>query len=331
MTVRWDPAWTATSSGDANVVVRSSGLSLAVLNAFTGRTVRDVSGELAVDITATGPISSLRPKGVAELRDGGFVIPAYGSSLQGASVVVRFDEREARVERLFARGPEGTLEGRGLVPLASGDAPIQLTLEAKQFRAASSYRYRADIEGTITVGGTPSAPVVGGRIAVLEAALRPDISFLGKAPKPRDPTIRLVSANEPQAAAPPPEPAAAKPSVYEAASIDVVVAIGRNTWIRHEEAALELEGEVHATKRCTAGRRCRGVGSRSRAAGSRSPAARRSIPRSTSSRTTRRASISCTRSSAARRTRPRSRSRASLSSTRRTSCPCCSSASRRAS
>jgi autotransporter translocation and assembly factor TamB len=248
MTVRWDPTWSATSSGDASVVVRSSGLSLAVLNAFTGRTVRDVRGELALDVTATGPIASLRPKGVAELRDGGFVIPAYGSSLQGASVVVRFDEREARVERLFARGPEGTLDGRGLVPLASGDDPIQLTLEAKKFRAASSYRYRADIEGTITVGGTRSAPVVGGRIAVLEAALRPDISFLGKAPKPRDPTIRLVSANEPQAAAPPPEPAAPKPSVYEAASIDVVIAIERNTWIRHEEAAVELEGEVHATK-----------------------------------------------------------------------------------
>jgi translocation and assembly module TamB len=249
MTVRWDPVWSATPSGDASVAVRSSGLSLAALNVFTGRTVRDVRGELAADVVATGPIANLRPKGVVELRDGGLVVPAYGSSLREASVVVRFDQREARVERLFARGPEGTLEGGGVVPLASRDDPIQLTLEAKQFRAASSNRYRADVDGNITIGGEPSAPTVRGRISVLEAALRPDISFLGKAPKPRDPTIRLTAANEPQAAAPPIEPPPAKPGVYEAASIDVVIAIQRNTWIRHEEAALELEGEVHATKR----------------------------------------------------------------------------------
>jgi translocation and assembly module TamB len=252
MTVRWDPAWSATPLGDASVAVRSSGLSLAAFNAFTGRTVRDVQGELAADVTATGPITSLRPKGVVELRGGGFVIPASGSSLREASIVVRFDERAARVEKLFARGPEGTLEGGGVVPLASdsGD-PIDLTLEAKQFRAASSHRYRADLNGKITVGGTPSAPAVHGRVDVLDAALRPDIAFLGKAPKPRDPTIRFVAMNEPQPATPPPTslpPPPPKPSVFEAATIDVVLGIQRNTWIRHEEAAVELEGEVRAAK-----------------------------------------------------------------------------------
>ncbi len=100
----------------------------------------------------------------------------------------------------------------------------------------------------MTIAGTTNAPEVRGRIVVLDAALRPDIAFLGKAPKPRDETIRLVSTGAPQ----PPVPAAPKPppkpSAFDAATIDVTVVIQRNSWLRHEDAALDLEGEVRAQK-----------------------------------------------------------------------------------
>jgi len=190
----------------------------------------------------------LKPQGMLELRQAGFVVPMFGTAVREGSVVVRFDAREARLERLSARGGDGTLEGVGVVPLAATSSePIRLEFDAKRFRAASNHRYRADVEGHVAIGGTPSAPEVRGRIEVLDAALRPDIGFLTKQPKPRDETIRIVSFGAPEPApnaAPVPKP----PSLYDHATIDVAVAIQRNSWIRHEDAAVDLEGEVRATK-----------------------------------------------------------------------------------
>jgi translocation and assembly module TamB len=251
MVARWDPAWSASSTGDAHLTLRSSGLSLAVLNAFAGRSVQKIGGELAADVTATGPFERLRPNGTIELRDGAFTVPEFGTSISEGTILVRFDPARARIEKLFARGVDGTIEGSGVVPYATASSePMNLTIEAKNFRAASSHRYRADIEGRIAVGGTTTAPKVSGRVEVLDAALRPDIAFLGKAPKPRDETIKIVTPGAPEApnpatAAPPPVP---KPDAYQNSTIDVVLAIHRNTWIRHEEAAVDLEGEVRATK-----------------------------------------------------------------------------------
>ncbi|MGH7898882.1 MAG: hypothetical protein ACREQQ_13085, partial [Candidatus Binatia bacterium] len=61
--VRWDPSFQTAANGDANVSIRSSGLSLAALNAFAPRTVQKINGELRADVVATGPIDALRPRG----------------------------------------------------------------------------------------------------------------------------------------------------------------------------------------------------------------------------------------------------------------------------
>ncbi|MGH7898478.1 MAG: translocation/assembly module TamB domain-containing protein, partial [Candidatus Binatia bacterium] len=181
--------------------------------------------------------------------------PATGTSVREGTIQVAFDPALVRIGKLFARAGDGTLEGNGRIPLvAGGPDPLNLSVEAKNFRAASNHRYHSDIAGQLSVTGTMTAPEVRGRVEVLNATIRPDLAFLGKAPKPRDDTIEIVVSGAPKE--PPPEtqqPAAApEPGIYHNSAIDVVLAIHRNTWVRHENATVELEGEVRATKRAAA-------------------------------------------------------------------------------
>jgi translocation and assembly module TamB len=49
-------------------------------------------------------------------------------------------------------------------------------------------------------------------------------------------------------AAPPPPPLPTQPSTFNSLAMDVALIIHRNTWIRHPDAAVELEGNLHVNK-----------------------------------------------------------------------------------
>ncbi len=250
VTARWDPSWRASPAGDATLALRSSGVSLAPLNAFAGRNVEKIQGELAGEVTASGPFDALKPRGSLELRGGEVSIKTLGTAFSEGTVQLRFDPEAIRVDKIFARSGDGTLEGSGTIPLVAGAPdPLRFSVEARKLRAAGSHRYRGDVDASLSVQGTTAAPEVLGRIEVLWAMLRPDLAFLGKKPSERDPTIQIASDEvlpEPAAAAVPPAP---RPRIYEASTLDVTLAIHRNTWVRQEDTAVELEGEVRATKK----------------------------------------------------------------------------------
>jgi len=142
MLVRWDPAWSARPNGDADLALRSSGLSLVALNAFTGRNVREISGELAADVHREGTARPFEAAGNARAPPGGVRRSDVRHGVrERARSWFAFDAREARLERLSARGGDGTLGAFGVVPLAANELradPARIRREALSRRLESS-------------------------------------------------------------------------------------------------------------------------------------------------------------------------------------------------
>jgi len=251
--LRWDPDVVYRIDGDIDLAVKSSGLDLAFLNALLPGTLRNVAGEIVVDLESHGPLDRPAPHGTIALRNGGATITPLGVDVTAATVAVAVAPGAIRVTDLSAASRDGRLSGGGTISMA-GYAPDRLDLRVALDRwpAIATNRYRSDISAEIFCRGTVGAPQVTGSVNVLWGLFRPDLSFLTRAPTKRDPTIRIVSAGVPPpgspAPAPPPVSAAEPSTIYKNAALDVTLTVQRNTWISHADASLELEGKVVARK-----------------------------------------------------------------------------------
>jgi translocation and assembly module TamB len=252
--LRWDPELVYRITGDIDLSVRSSGLDLAFVNALVPGTLRNVTGEIVVDLESHGPLDRPAPRGTIALRNGGATITPLGVDVSAATVAVAVAPDAIRVTDLSAVSREGHLSGGGTISM-TGYAPdrLDLRIALDRWPAIATNRHRSDISAEIFCRGTVGAPQVTGTVDVLWGLFRPDLSFLTKAPTKRDPTIRIVSAGTPPPGAPPtappPAPSAAEPStIYKNTTIDVTLTVQRNTWISHADASVELEGRVVARK-----------------------------------------------------------------------------------
>ncbi len=248
---RWEPAFEARPTGDLDLAVRSSGLSLAFVNAFTQPNAQKVDGALTVDVSVRGPVEAPRPSGSLGLVGGRASLPKLGIDLTDASLDVGFDPEAVRLRSLALRTQSGKIDGTGSIALRNG-APgaARAALSIEHWPAIATPRYAATLDGAITLDGAATAPIVGGRIEVSDVVLKPDIAFLTKQPTERDPTIIVVSGPPPPGTPPPAaaRPPAPKPDFYQASTIDVTTVIRRNSWIKHPSATVEIEGEVRAEK-----------------------------------------------------------------------------------
>ncbi|MGH7858900.1 MAG: translocation/assembly module TamB domain-containing protein, partial [Candidatus Binatia bacterium] len=251
--ISWDGGLRAEPGGDVDLRVRSNGLSLAFANAFGGKSFRDAGGELHADVAVTGPLSHPEARGPVSLRDGTvFLIPLNVSVTEG-TLEAMLDPRSVVLNRLWLRSGEGKIWGEGKVTLAEGEARgLDLLVQADDWPAIRTSRYDAALDGWLSATGALAAPKVYGRIEVTHGVLRPDLAFLTKNPPPPDPTIQVVRSDAPP---PPPEeprepakPERPPPDVFRNALLGVTVVIDRDTWVKHDNATVELEGGVWVDK-----------------------------------------------------------------------------------
>jgi translocation and assembly module TamB len=251
--LRWSPQWQAQATGEMNLRVQSSGLSIAFLNAFSGDAAQSIAGIIAVDVTAQGPMNKPVLRGTFQLQDGGLAIKPLGVQIASINADGKFDGQTVSLRQISARAKDGRLNGSGILSLkdySPEDFKVSFTLS--RWPAIETQRYRATVAGNIEVQGPLRKPSLKGQIEVLNAELRPDLAFLGRGKRPltRDETIIIVRGEEPDQAQTQ-ENKTARPAENELlrdARVDLSVVVPNQAWIRHPEANVELSGKIRAVK-----------------------------------------------------------------------------------
>ncbi len=78
MTLSWNNGWRAEAAGNIDSHIQSSGLSLAFLNAFSGKAIQGIGGEVEVDLQVRGSLDQPLANGFIRLRDGKLTPTALG-------------------------------------------------------------------------------------------------------------------------------------------------------------------------------------------------------------------------------------------------------------
>ena len=251
LALRWASGFEARPLGDIALTIRSTGLNLAVLNAFSGRAVTDIAGQLLLDISLQGPLSEPRPHGTFQIQNGRAELKPLGVKISTISLEGGIGPGAIRIGRLVAKSGKGTLRGGGTIAL-QGYAPhsLSFTLSADRWPAIKTRQYDVRIGADLHCEGRISAPHISGRLAVLRARLRPDLAFLTDKPITQDETITVIPSRtlpeRSEADRRTTTPAQSDPQLP--LTLDLQVHIHRNTRIIHQNASIELAGDVHLTQ-----------------------------------------------------------------------------------
>lgn len=282
----WQGPLVARVRGPLDAEAHCGDLDLRLLRPLVSSSVEALEGQLRCAIRVVGPLEDLDPTGTIELvnvtarpRATGVLI-REGSArldldrdrvvLRSLHAVARRDEassasddakqpdaqlraegtwqHDGRIGQLVFRTPTPTSDGR----LGSGAIEGRLTIERWPILDTRSYALSAS--GEITASGDIGSPRLQGSMRVDEGILRPTLDFLSQGPPSRDPTIHF----EDMPAGPDAQPLQRAPatlvggdriSLYESLALDLSVDLGRDLWIRHPEASVELAGTMRVRKR----------------------------------------------------------------------------------
>ena len=252
MTLSWNNGWRAEATGNIDSRIQSSGLSLAFLNAFSGKAIQGIGGEVAVDLQVRGALDQPLANGFIRLRDGKLTPTALGVQISSITAEGLLEPRGVRISQISARANKGEFNGSGFIALQKFvPQGIDLAIAAKQWPAINTQQYQIEVDGAAKIDGTLAAPRITGKFEVPRGELRPDLSFLdrGNTPVKRDPTITVVSTTVAgNAAAKQESNGQADSELWRSASIDIQVRIPNNLWIRHRNGNVELSGNLRVTK-----------------------------------------------------------------------------------
>lgn len=241
------------ADGGSELRVVASDFDVGVAAPFTGDAARDLRGRVDAAVTVRGTPDDPSPSGTLALRDGYVHVVPLGVTIEDITADADFAPERVNLSGASARAGEGTLELRGGLDLGDGDAgrsSIDLTLAANRWPAIFTDRFKAIVGADVRAAGTLAAPVIAGRVRVMEADLRPDFALLQQnEPPPRDRTIVVVGADVPEPTESEEGAVIETPSVAENVAIDLTVEIERNTWVKRDDSALELAGEVDIDKK----------------------------------------------------------------------------------
>ena len=255
LNLSWDQGWRAEAAGGMDLRAQSAGLSMNFLNAFAGKAIENIAGEVALDLVARGSVQQPDVRGSFRLRDGRLKVVPLGVDVAGLTVVGSLDSRNLIIRELSARAKDGEFRGSGSLALKdySVDA-VKVALTAQRWPAIDTMRYRLLVGGKVDVEGTIAAPVIKGNITVTEGSLRPDLAFLeqSKAPFKRDETIVVINkgaTNQPAVQAGSRKGNGAEDSaLFKNLTLDLTMRAPGNVWVKRADLVSELAGNVRVTK-----------------------------------------------------------------------------------
>jgi len=251
----WHEGWRSEITGDMDVRVKSAGLSLAFLNAYTAKTVSDLGGEISLDLIARGRPAEPTLSGSFRVSDAKVKATLLNVQINSIAAEGSFDNRVIRMQNLSARANDGTFSGSGLLTLKNNQIDnFKLSLTARRWPAIDTRRYRATIGGDVEIDGSLAAPRIIGKIDIAEADLRPDLAFLAHSSTAvkRDDTITVVNrdgAERVVATTNNSNNGLSESELFKKLTLDLTLRMARNVQVKHPDASAELRGNIHATKR----------------------------------------------------------------------------------
>jgi autotransporter translocation and assembly factor TamB len=251
----WHNGFRAEAADGMDLRVQSSGVSLRFLNAFSGKSIEKIAGEISLDVRARGSVKQPDLRGTFRLSDGNVRIVPLGVDINAIAAGGSLDSRSVTVREISAKAKDGEIKGSGSLALKSDYdiGAFKLSLTAQRWPAIETQRYQLKIAGNLDVQGTLAAPKVTGQVTVTEGVLRPDLTFLdqSKVPLKRDETIVIIKDNGTgrQTPSQTKEQPGSADGFLKNASLDLMLRAPGNVWIRHADLISELSGNVRATKK----------------------------------------------------------------------------------
>ena len=278
----WDGPLVARVTGPLEAQARCGDLDLRLFQALVSRTVGDLSGQLRCAIRVKGPLDDLEPTGTIEIENVTARPKASGVPIRNGAATLELDRDRVVLRSLSVlagpspldsadaeqKTPEARLRAEGswehagqltaLFAPSKADpewvGPIDGKLSIEHWPVINTRSYKLLASGEIVASGRLRAPRLEGNIMIDEGVLRPTLEFLSQGPPPRDPTIQFD-----EAVIGPDAPTNGRSrasfvrddreSLYESLALDLAVDVGRDLWIRHPEASLELAGSLRVRKR----------------------------------------------------------------------------------
>jgi translocation and assembly module TamB len=257
LALSWQGGWRSEISGPMDAHVRSAGLSLAFLNAYSGKSLDEVDGKLTLDMRARGSFKEPELSGTFRVLDGKLRAIPLGVNVTDIAAEGTLEPRAVNILSLSARAAEGSLNGKGVLALKDNTLDnLKLSLAAKRWPAINTRRYQAQIQGNVDLNGSLTAPKVTGAIEIVEANLRPDLEFLQKSATTvkRDNTIVIVKGTDPVALRKKDGETEnfAESMLFKQTNLDIVLRMPGNFWIRHPDGVVELRGNYRLVKQTNA-------------------------------------------------------------------------------
>jgi translocation and assembly module TamB len=249
MQLGWDKKFLAYASGGINGHVHSNGISLAFLNSIDPRTIRDLDGNISMDIALTGPIRHPQASGGVWLSGGKAKVVPTGVTIDAVNLAMAISPQAIFLQDLNARAKDGTIDAWGSIPLQSyRPTAADISLKMTNWPAITTSEYLAYTAANIRLAGPLDALKLGGKVEVLWGVIKPELTFLGNETVKQDPTVEVVY-NGVAPPPPPPVPPSPYANVFSNLAIDVVAQVHRNTWVKVAGSSAELEGKVHVRKK----------------------------------------------------------------------------------
>ena len=212
-------------------------------------TLRDLAGQLWMDAHVTGTARAPHLDGSLRVEQGAVRITSLGAPYTDLSLVASLADDHLQVTRLSVRSGRGTLQAQGGIRFGVPGA-LEFTATLDRFRTLATRPLRLEASGSVTLGGTLAAPVVGGSLTLTDTDI--DVSDAGSTAA-QDVTLTEADLRmlEDHFGYRPLASSAKSTSIFDATTLGVVVEAGRDTWVRRRalpRLALEISGSVDVRK-----------------------------------------------------------------------------------
>jgi autotransporter translocation and assembly factor TamB len=258
----WSHGFAARIGSNEQLRLFSAGIRLSPFAGIAPRTLRNAAGLLQADLELSGPPLHPTANGTIAIDGAGGDIVPIGVKVTDLEVRLMVSPTSIELVKLSAKAGDGTLSGNGSIALRENYSlgPIDATIRAHRWPAVATTRYNAIIDAELHASGTLGAPLLQGQIDVGDTTIHPDLDFLsGSSVSPPDNTIVVIRPGQrisPVSSQMRSDTIGGVSSgqqpntpTFENLAIDVKVNIHRNTWIRHENAQVELDGNLNIKKR----------------------------------------------------------------------------------
>jgi len=221
-----------------SVDIATNDFNLKALNDFVPRTTaRNLEGLINGSVKIRGPRSDLQTEGKITLQKGAVRVVSAGIRLDHIELTVQFKPDKIVLSNLRMESGKGRLNAKGelaLEQLVPGD--IDVTITAKNFKAANTDEYNALIDLNLRVDGSVTKPNVSGKLEVINGFIELD-NFGEKSVE----QVRLDTTLAPET----------QISVYDSLSLDMDIEFNRRFFVRNQrylELEIELDGQIDLLK-----------------------------------------------------------------------------------